>query len=194
MEPEDSSGEITMLLQKVRAGEAHATERLIPLVMGELQRLARSYLRSERVGHTLQPTALVNEAYLHLVSGQERDWQTRAHFIGVTASIMRRVLVDHARRRRAAKRDGGVAVGLALEHYNARPGSEDEKLIALSDALDRLEKLSPRQRQVVEMRHFGGLSIQETAEALGVSDMTVKRDWIAARAWLKRELQPGGPA
>jgi RNA polymerase sigma-70 factor, ECF subfamily len=194
VEPEDSSGEITMLLQKVRAGEAHATERLIPLVMGELQRLARSYLRSERVGHTLQPTALVNEAYLHLVSGQERDWQTRAHFIGVTASIMRRVLVDHARRRRAAKRDGGVAVGLALEHYNARPGSEDEKLIALSDALDRLEKLSPRQRQVVEMRHFGGLSIQETAEALGVSDMTVKRDWIAARAWLKRELQPGGPA
>jgi len=185
-------GEITVLLQEVSTGQPEAAEKLIPLVMGELQRLAQSYLRSERFGHTLQPTALINEAYLRLVSDQARDWQNRAHFIGVTASIMRRILVDHARRRRAAKRDGSGAMERALERFHQTARDEDEQLIALSDALDRLEKLSPRQRQVIELRHFGGLSIKETAAALGVSDMTVKRDWITARAWLKRQLQPGG--
>lgn len=187
----ERSGDVTVLLQQVSAGHTDAAEKLIPLVLDELHRLARSYLRSERPGHTLQPTALINEAYLRLVGDQARDWRNRAHFIGVTASIMRRILVDHARRRRAAKRDGGALFSGNGEQYNQAAMNEDEKLIALSEALDRLEKLSPRQRHVVEMRHFGGLSTEEAAEALGVSAITVKRDWIAARAWLKSQLQPG---
>jgi RNA polymerase sigma factor (TIGR02999 family) len=181
-----------MLLQQVGAGQTDAAEKLIPLVFGELHRLAQSYLRSERTGHTLQPTALINEAYLRLVGDQARDWRNRAHFVGVTACIMRRILVDHARRRKAAKRDGGATLSGEVGQYDQIAINEDEKLIALNDALDRLEKLNPRQRQVVEMRHFGGLSTEETAEALGVSVITVKRDWTAARAWLKTRLQSTG--
>lgn len=171
------------------AGYVGAADKLVPLVMAELYRLARSYLRAERSGHTLQPTALVNEAYIRLVGDQARDWRNRAHFVGVTASIMRRILVDHARRRQAAKRDAALATFTDAEQCARTAIGEDEKLIALNEALDRLEKLSPRQRQVVEMRHFGGLSTEETAEALGVSIVTVKRDWLAARAWLKGQLQ-----
>lgn len=186
-----TSGDVTVLLQQISAGDSDAADRLIPLVLAELRSLARSYLRSERPGHTLQPTALVNEAYIRLVGDQARDWRNRAHFVGVTASIMRRILVDHARRRHAAKRNAGPPALEVAEWHNPIETDEDAKLLALNDALNRLEKLSTRQRRVVEMRHFGGLSVEDTAEALGVSTVTVKRDWLAARAWLKTQLQAG---
>jgi RNA polymerase sigma-70 factor, ECF subfamily len=182
-------GDVTSLLHQLRAGDPNAADKLIPLVIEELRRLARLQLRNERAGHTLQPTALVNEAYLRLVGDQAREWQNRAHFIGVSVSIMRRILIDHARRKSANKRGAGAqpvdvddCVGMSLQ--------QTEELIALDIALDRLEKMNSRQRQVVEMRYFGGLSIEEAAEVLKVSPITVKRDWVAARAWLKGQLRP----
>jgi RNA polymerase sigma-70 factor, ECF subfamily len=186
----DRSGEVTLLLQRMRGGDSKAADCLMPLVLQELRGLARHYLKSERPGHTFQPTALVNEAYLRLVGDQARDWKNRAHFIGVTASIMRRILIDYARRRQALKRNAGAQeFEKGLEALS--PDRADE-LIALNLALDRLEKMNPRQRQVVELRYFGGLSPEETAEALDVSAVTVKRDWIAARAWLKGQVRPEG--
>jgi RNA polymerase sigma-70 factor, ECF subfamily len=188
MEP-GAPGEVTVLLQKISSGDSRAADRLVPLVLQELQELARRYLKTERPGHTLQATALVNEAYLRLVGDQARDWRNRAHFIGVSASIMRRILIDHARRKQALKRSAGEP---AFE-LGGQPGLSSEQadeLIALNSALDRLEQMNPRQRQVVELRYFGGLSLEETAEALGVSDMTVKRDWMTARAWLKGQVRP----
>ena len=183
-------GEVTILLQQMRSGDTQAPERLFPIVLHELHELARYYLRSEQPGHTLQPTALVNEAYLRLVGGQARDWKNRAHFIGVTAGIMRRILIDYARRKRAIKR---AALRGAIEI----PGEEDalsseqaEELIALDAALERLETVNSRHRQIVELRYFGGLTIEETAESLGLSVVTVKRDWRAARAWLKGQVRP----
>lgn len=178
-----------MLLQKISSGDSRAADRLVPLVLQELQQLAQRYLRMERPGHTLQATALVNEAYLRLVGDQARDWRNRAHFIGVSASIMRRILIDHARRKQAGKRTAGEAA-FDLRGEQGLSSEQAEELIALDSALDRLEHMNPRQRQVVELRYFGGLSLEETAEALGVSDMTVKRDWMAARAWLKGQVRP----
>jgi RNA polymerase sigma-70 factor (ECF subfamily) len=183
-------GEVTVLLQKMRSGDSGAAEELIPLVVNELRRLARLQLRDERPGHTLQPTALVNEAYMRLVGDQGREWQNRAHFIGVSVSVMKRILIDHARRKHALKRglethslaEGEDYAGLSLE--------QAEELLALNLALDRLEKMSARQRQVVELRYFGGLSTEETAEVLNISPVTVKRDWVVARAWLKGQLSP----
>jgi RNA polymerase sigma-70 factor, ECF subfamily len=185
-----TEGEITGLLQRMRTGDSEAVNRLVPIVIQELHRLAQYYLNGERPGHTLQPTALVNEAYLKLVGDQARDWQNRAHFIGVSASIMRRILIDHARRKQAFKRGtGGPA--LELREYPDWPSHQEaEELIALDEALDRLETMNPRQRQVVELRYFGGLSIEDTAEALGISRITVKRDWVSARAWLKGQVRP----
>lgn len=182
-------GEVTVLLQKISSGDSKAADRLVPLVLQELQELARRYLRTERPGHTLQATALVNEAYLRLVGDQARDWRNRAHFIGVSASIMRRILIDHARRKQARKRSAGEPA-FELGGQQGLSSEQAEELIALNSALDRLEDMNPRQRQVVELRYFGGLSLEETAEALGVSDMTVKRDWMAARAWLKGQVRP----
>jgi RNA polymerase sigma factor (TIGR02999 family) len=182
-------GEVTVLLQKISSGDSQAADRLIPLVLQELQELARRYLRTERPGHTLQATALVNEAYLRLVGDQARDWRNRAHFIGVSASIMRRILIDHARRKQALKRSAGEQA-FELGGQQGLSSEQAEELIALNSALDRLEQMNPRQRQVVELRYFGGLSLEETAEALGVSDMTVKRDWMTARAWLKGQVRP----
>jgi RNA polymerase sigma factor (TIGR02999 family) len=184
-------GEVTVLLRQMSEGDSHAADRLIPLVLRELRRLARSQLRNERSDHTLQPTALVNEAYIRLVSDQERTWQSRAHFIGVSASVMRRILVDHARRKQALRR--GALVRSAVD-VDTGPGAafsdqQAEELLALNMALDRLEEMSPRQRQVVEMRYFGGLSSEETAEAMNVSPITVKRDWLAAKTWLKGQLR-----
>jgi RNA polymerase sigma-70 factor, ECF subfamily len=181
-------GEVTVLLQKISSGDSQAADRLVPLVLQELHELAQRYLKTERPGHTLQPTALVNEAYLRLVGAQARDWRNRAHFIGVSASIMRRILIDHARRRQALKRSAGEQA-FELRGKQGLSSEQAEELIALDSALDRLEHLNPRQRQVVELRYFGGLSLEETAEALGVSDMTVKRDWMAARAWLKGQVR-----
>lgn len=186
----EARGEVTALLQQIRAGDSNAADRLIPLVLKELRALARAQLRSERPGHTLQPTALVHEAYLRLVTDQARDWQSRAHFIGVSASVMRRILIDHARRRQARKRGGGDC-GLAQPEDGAGLSYEQaDELIALNIALDRLEEMNPRQRKVVELRYFGGLSVEETAEVLKASPVTVKRDWIAARAWLKGQVRP----
>ena len=193
MTPAAPQGDVTILLQRMREGDGDAVNRLIPLVLAELRQLAQHYLRSERAGHTLQPTALVNEAYLRLVGDQARSWQNRAHFIGVTASLMRRILIDQARRHRAKKRGGGE---LLVEIDGKRDGFQFERMeemLALNDALDRLEKLSPRQRQVIELRYFGGLTLEETAEAMNVSIVTVRRDWMVARAWLKAEIRSEAP-
>jgi len=187
-------GEVTVLLQQISHGDTHAVDRLIPLVLRELRTLARLQLRNERPDHTLQPTALVNEAYIRLVSDQARDWQSRAHFIGVSASIMRRILVDHARRRQTLRRGGLSRSAVDMDECVALSDEQAEELLTLNIALDRLEEMSPRQRRVVELRYFGGLSPQEAAEVLNVSPITVKRDWLAAKAWLKGQMrhQPEG--
>lgn len=185
-----SPGEVTVLLQQIGAGDSRAADKLIPLVLEELHRLALAHLRKERPGHTLQPTALVNEAYLRLVGDQARHWHNRAHFIGVSASLMRRILIDYARRKQALKRDAGEHRVPYAEDYTGLSYEQAHELIALDIALDRLEQMNLRQRQVVELRYFGGLSIEETAEALGISPVTVKRDWVAARAWLKGQVRP----
>lgn len=185
-----AAGEVTILLNQISSGSSEAANQLIPLVLHELRRLARHYMKTERPGHTLQPTALVNEAYLRLVGDQARDWRNRAHFIGVSACVMRRILIDYARRRQAAKRSvGEQAVVESYADPEVFSYEQAEELLALNSALDRLDQMNSRQRQVVEMRYFGGLSLEETAEALGVSAMTVKRDWTAARAWLKGQVR-----
>ncbi len=183
-------GDVTVLLQRVRSGDSEAAGQLIPLVVEELRSLARLQLRNESPGHTLQPTALVNEAYLRLVSDQARDWRCRAHFIGVAVSVMRRILIDHARRKHALKRGGPDVMLVDTQDYPGFSYEQADELIALNTALDRLEEMNPRQRQVVELRYFGGLSVEETAEVLNISPVTVKRDWVAARAWLKGQVRP----
>jgi RNA polymerase sigma factor (TIGR02999 family) len=171
-------------------GQPGALDRLIPAVQGELHSLARRCLRRERPDQTLQATALVNEAYLRLVDQTRVTWRSRAHFIGVAARLMRRILVDHARRRAARKRGGpGLALTLAVDV--PAPGARSLDLVALDGALEKLEALEPRQARVVELRFFGGLTREETAEALDVSAVTIKRDWVAARAFLYRELRGG---
>ena len=185
----DCEGDVTGLLRQLRSGDSDAVNRLMPIVIQELHRLAQYYLSGERPGHTLQPTALVNEAYLKLIGDQARDWRNRAHFIGVSASIMRRILVDHARRKGALKRSGGPAVD-ARECADWPSYEQAEELLALNTALDRLEAMNARHRQIVELRYFGGLSLDETAEALDISPITVKRDWVAARAWLRGQVRP----
>ncbi|HTU45071.1 MAG TPA: sigma-70 family RNA polymerase sigma factor [Bryobacteraceae bacterium] len=183
----DTPGDVTVLLQQMGSGDPQAADKLVPLVLQQLRELARHYLRTERPGHTLQPTALVNEAYLRLVGRGSRNWQNRAHFIGVSAAIMRHILIDHARQRQALKRRcEDAALG---EQRDGLSAGEAERLVALDAALDRLDQMNQRQRQVIELRYFGGLSLEETAEALGVSSMTVKRDWRVARAWLKEQIR-----
>jgi RNA polymerase sigma-70 factor (ECF subfamily) len=150
-------------------------------------------LRAERQGHTLQPTALVNEAYLRLVGSKARDWQNRAHFVGVAASLMRRILVDHARRRGAERRGGDLQVVPFNDEVPGLLPEQAEEVLALDKALEELGRLNPRHCRAVELRYFGGLSVSETACSLGVSDITVKRDWLAARAWLKSRLRPETP-
>jgi RNA polymerase sigma factor (TIGR02999 family) len=185
-----TSSEITLLLQQMGGGDTQASEKLLSLVLPELRALARHYLRGERPGHTLQPTALVNEAYVRLVSDQARNWRSRAHFVGVSAGIMRRILIDHARKRQALKRGAQLAPIEISDERDGLSAEEAEELIALDTALNRLEVVNPRHRQVVELRYFGGLSVEETAEALNVSPITVKRDWRVARAWLKGQVRP----
>jgi RNA polymerase sigma factor (TIGR02999 family) len=188
--PAPLAGDVTVLLQQIRAGDSDAANKLIPLVLNELRALARMQLRRERPGHTLQPTALVNEVYLRLVADQSRDWHNRAHFVGVSVSIMRRILVDYARRKQAVKRDGGEQVVLDTIDFAGFSYEQADELVALDLALERLEEMNPRQRRIVELRYFGGLSIEETAEVLNISPITVKRDWVAARAWLKGQVRP----
>ncbi len=185
MEP--ASGEVTRLLGELRRGSPEAEAKLVPLVYEHLHRLAAHYMRRERPDHTLQPTALLNEAYLRLVSQENTDWQDRAHFFGVAARLMRQILVDHARARQAGKRGGFVEKVLLDEAHDFSPAKARE-LVELDDALRSLEELDPQQARVVELRFFAGLTVEETAEALGTSPRTVKRDWSVARAWLHGEL------
>jgi RNA polymerase sigma-70 factor, ECF subfamily len=181
-------GEVTILLAEMKLGHKDALDRLMPLVYAELRRLAGHYLRGERVGHTLQPTALVNEAFLRLVGQNRADWQHRGQFIGVAAQLMRRILVDYARQRAAGKR-AGSAVTLDEERLSPGAGMDrTEEILAVEEVLGRLTELDPQQAHIVEMRYFGGLSVDETAEALSISPRTVKRDWAMARAWLRAQL------
>jgi RNA polymerase sigma-70 factor (ECF subfamily) len=179
---------VTQLLIDWRNGDQTAFDKLMPLVYSELRRLAGHYLRRERRGHTLQPTALVNEAFLRLVDQKRSGWQNRAQFFGIAAQLMRRILVDHARIHRAAKRGGSKQQRLSLTGAEELAAGPEIDLIALNDALNELAKLDPQQNRIVELRFFGGLSIEETAEALDISHSTVEREWKIARAWLRREL------
>ena len=161
----------------------------MPLVHSELRRLAGNYLRRERVGHTLQPTALVNEAYLRLVDQRKANWQNRAHFYGIAAQLMRRILVDHARQHNAAKRGGSDQQRLSITSAGALSAKPDLDLLALHEALEELAVVDPQQSRIVELKFFGGLSIEETAEVLNLGHATVERDWKMARAWLRRKLE-----
>jgi len=184
-----ASKDVTRLLAEWSKGDRAALEALMPLVYSELRRVAGSYLKHEKSSHTLSPTALVHEAYLRLVT-QKVPWQSRAHFFSVAAQMMRRILVDHARSHRYAKRGGG-AMTLSLDEALATAKEREIDLVALDDALQTLAKLDERQSRMVELRFFGGLSIEETSEVLGVSAPTVKREWASARAWLFREISRG---
>jgi RNA polymerase sigma factor (TIGR02999 family) len=183
--------DITELLARWRSGDRQALDVLMPVVYQELHDLARHYLRREAANHTLQSTALVHEAYVRLAGKRVLDVQGRTHFYGVAARLMRQILVDHARRRGADKR-GGHAVTLSLDERLVGSSRQDVDIVALDDALTRLAELSPQQSQIVELRFFSGLSIEETSKVLGMSPATVKRGWTAARAWLFREMNRSG--
>jgi RNA polymerase sigma-70 factor (ECF subfamily) len=184
-------GNLTELLHDWREGDKAALDRLTPLVYDELRRIAHRYVQREREGHTLQTTALVNEAYLRLAGQQKVDWQNRAHFFGVTAQMMRHILIDHARRRRYAKHGGDIQQ-VRIDEASVMTEQRAADLIALDEALDELAKLDPRKSRVVELRYFGGLSLEETAEVVDISLMTVRRDWRAAKAWLFRRMKDEG--
>jgi len=178
---------LTQLLHQWSAGDQAALEKIMPVVYDELHRLARSYMADERPGHTLQPTALVNEAYLRLVDSASFNWESRAHFFGVCAGMMRRILVDWARTRHAQKRGGDIP-HLELQEALAVGVRSGTELVAIDDALQALAAVDERKSQIVELRFFGGLSVKETAEVLKVSEETVLRDWKLAKSWLRREL------
>jgi RNA polymerase sigma factor (TIGR02999 family) len=180
--------QVTRLLLAWNQGDDAALDELLPIVYAELRRLARSYMARERDGHTLQPTALINELYLRLVDVRKVQWQNRAQFVAVCARLMRRVLVDAARSRRSTKR-GGQAQQIPFDERLAPQGGRQDELLALDEALNRLAETRPRPSQVVELRVFGGLTVEECAEALHVSTETVMRDWRFAKAWLTRELK-----
>ena len=185
---EAQSADVTLLLQQVANGNQEAAARLIPVVYGELHRLAQRHFRLERPDHTLQPTALVHEAFLKLVAQRDANWQNRAHFFAVASHLMRRILVDYARRRLRGKR-GGKHTRLPLDNVSVISRDRCDELLALDESLDKLAKLDPRQSRVVELRFFGGLSVEEAAKVLGVSSKTVKREWSTAKAWLYGELK-----
>jgi RNA polymerase sigma factor (TIGR02999 family) len=185
----DTSHAVTQLLHQLSAGQEDAAERLIPLIYAELHEIAERQMRRERTDHTLQPTALVHEAFLRLVGNQHASWQNRQQFLGVAAQAMRRILVDHARRQKAQKRgSGGEKIELDEALIASGGDSPSIDLEALDGALTRLAELDPRHARMVELRFFGGLSVEETAEILGISPATVKRDWQFAKAWLKKEI------
>jgi RNA polymerase sigma-70 factor, ECF subfamily len=180
--------EITQLLIAWCDGDKTALDKLTPLVERELHRIARHYMRRENPGHTLQTTALVNEAYIRLVNQRDVRWQNRAHFFGIAAQIMRRILLNHARNRHRVKRGGG-ATQVSLSEAAVVSEEKSAELIALDEALERLAEVDERKARVVELRYFGGLSVEEAAEVLGVSQVTVMRDWNMAKAWLTREMR-----
>jgi RNA polymerase sigma-70 factor, ECF subfamily len=180
--------EVTVLLSALKRGDDAAAAQLMPLIYDELRRLAASYMRRERTDHTLQATALVHEAYLKLVEQRSTDWQSRAHFFGVAAQLMRRILVDHARGHLRQKR-GGDHVKVSLDEALVFAEQQADEVLAVDDSLNELAKIDPRQARVVEMRFFGGLSVEEAADVLGVSPKTVKREWSVAKAWLTADLK-----
>ena len=187
------SAEITRLLKAWGRGDSAALDRLTPLVYEQLRRMARGYMRSERPGHTLQATALVNEAYLRLVDARDLDWKDRAHFFAVCARVMRRILVDAARSRGAIKRGGQAdrldrSTPIDFDRLQTAGAKMSAQVCALDDALNALERIDPRRAQVIELRFFGGLSVEETGKVLQISPQSVMRDWRLARAWLAREL------
>ncbi len=186
MQPPES---VTQLLVDWSKGDQTALEKLMPLVYSELRRLAGNYLRRERPGHTLQPTALVNEAYLRLIGQTKGKWQNRAQFYGIAAHLMRRILVDHARVKHAEKRGGSKQQRLSITSAQGLSTKPDLDLLALHEALEELALIDPQQARIVELKFFGGLSIEETAEVLDVGHATVERDWKMARAWLRRKLE-----
>jgi RNA polymerase sigma-70 factor, ECF subfamily len=176
------------MLVKLTEGNTEVLEGLLPLIYNELRSLANNYLRRERADHTLQPTALVHEAYLRLVDQKNVKWQNRAHFFGVAANIMRRILVDHARRHTANKRGGGIEKQQLEEEIIVVSDEKSVELLALDDALEQLAKVDPQKSRIVELRYFGGLSVEETAEVMGVSAITIKRQWRMAKAWLYGQI------
>lgn len=183
-----SSQSVTQLLSAWRAGDKEALDQLMPLVHGELHRVAKRLMSHERQGHTWQTTELVNEAYLRLVGQQELDWQSRAHFFAIAAQVMRHLLVDHARARQRLKHGEG-AQRISLDEVAVIAPERSAQLLALDDALDRLAQLDERKSRIVVLRYFGGLTAEEVAEALGIAAITVKREWAKAKLWLYRELQ-----
>jgi RNA polymerase sigma factor (TIGR02999 family) len=189
--PSRSQQEVTQLLGDWSGGDEGALEKLIPLVQPELHRLAHYYMRRERAGHTLQTTALLNEAYLQLTDKTQPQWQNRTHFMAVAAQLMRRIMVDHARARHALKRGAG-AIRVTLDETALVTEERAEELLALDEALEKLAEFDRRRREIVEMRYFGGLTIEEIAEVLKVHPNTVMRDWKAAKAWLYAELTTEG--
>jgi RNA polymerase sigma factor (TIGR02999 family) len=190
--PRNSDVQPTELLRAWSQGDESARERLIPLLYGELHRLARHYMRQERPDHTLQATALVNEAYLRLIDVNRVEWRNRTHFLALAAQMMRRILIESARNRHRQKRGGG-AVRVNIDDLGELPEPQERNLVALSDALSALATFDARMSQVVELRFFGGLSVEETADVLNVSPETVMRDWKTAKAWLLRELRQAKP-
>ncbi len=187
----ESQGEVTLLLDQLREGNQEVVNRLMPLVYSELHRMAAAQMRREKAGHTLQATALVNEAYLRLTGGEAGKWQNRAHFFGIAANSMRQVLRDHARMRQAGKRGGSHAQKVNLDAELLVGEESLDEVLVVDELLGRLERLDPRQGRLVELRFFAGLTEDETAEAMGLSAATIKREWRSAKAWLNREMASG---
>lgn len=192
MTPSPSQQEVTRLLGEWSGGNERALEKLIPLVQPELHRLAHHYMSRERAGHTLQTTALLDEAYLRLVDDPNRNWQNRTHFVAAAAQLMRRIMIDHARERRSLKRGGGAAK-VTLDEAALVTETRSEELLALDEALERLAVQDPRKSQIVELRYFGGLTVEETSEFLKMAQRTVEREWNMAKAWLYRALSGEQP-
>ena len=184
----EAGGNVTLLLDQLSKGNREAINELVPLVYGELRRIAGAYMRREQAGHTLQATGLVNEAYLRLVAGSGGNWQNRAHFFGIAANTMRQILLDHARKKHAEKRGGEEARRVDIDMALLVAEDSLEDVIAVDEVLTRLEKLDARQARLVELRFFGGLGEDEAAEVLGISKSTLKREWRSAKAWLSREM------
>jgi len=187
----ESPGDVTQLLAQMKAGRKDALEELLPLVYNELRRLAARYMQQERGAHTLQPTALVHEAYLRLTHQDRANWQNRAQFMGIAGQLMRRILVDHARKRCAAKRGGEFVTLNESAARQLADVSRPEEILAVHLTLERLERLDPQQGKLVELRYFAGLSAEETAQAMGLPLRTVEREWAAAKAWLRAQLAEG---
>ncbi len=187
----DQAGDLTQLLRRLRSGDEDAAAKVVAAAYGELRKVAARCMRNERAGHTLQPTALVNEAFLRLVGTTGVEWQDRAQFYGVAARLMRQILVDYARKRRAGKRSGGQRVTFEEQFIIHEDRVED--VVAMDEVLERLEAMDARQGRIVELRFFGGLNVEEIADVMRISTPTVKREWSSAKAWLHRELTDGHP-